>query len=455
MLGSPIGSEEYCVCYVLDRFKNNYKPIMDKVVHLHHPHAAWRVWQRLSISAGFVHLFRTTPTRLIERAFEVIEKETRDFLSLTIFGHSLTDDEWLIVQLPFALGGWNVIPFRILAPAGYLSSLLANRKAITLQYLDAAPVVDAEINATIELLTKQNPSAKLPDPKETTKMRDYVQACMEPIALEFLQRKDADLVHKQAALRGQMQKGSHEWKHAECTAEMFIDAPIFQNQANASIGADLFPNSRNTREICPACKKDTLDPQGAHAYGCKKTGDVVQRHDAIRDLFVGEARAAGIAAEREMTLKLSGNSTYKPDFAFPLGVPGLTARHTAFDLVVINNLAASHVARAATEALYAAKLGETHKNQAHKADLKAIGVDFIPIAFELTGGHVAGIEPVIAYMMGQKALLTGQTFPELMAHFWQLLSVTLQRHLGSSVQRRRIMALDAPYEREDKENMQD
>jgi len=174
------------------------------------------------------------------------------------------------------------------------------------------------------------------------------------------------------------------------------------------------------------------------AYNCKKTGDVVQRHDAIRDLFLAEAHLAGVPTSREFTLQLK-DKTYRPDFLLPQGVPGLTPSLTAFDVVVHNNFADTQIERSSREDLSAAKAGEAYKE--HKF-IHKIDVEFIPIALEVTGGHVKGIEPLVHYLMRQKALVTGLSFAELTSRFWQRLSVTLQRHLGTAVQKRKVGALD-------------
>ena len=50
---------------------------------------------------------------------------------------------------------------------------------------------------------------------------------------------------------------------------------------------------------CPYCPSHCLDPLGHHALTCKYRGDVVSRHNWLRDVFLESCRRACIGAQVE------------------------------------------------------------------------------------------------------------------------------------------------------------
>jgi len=427
-LGSPIGSPEFCAKWLTNRFKVNYEPLMDKIAALNHPSAAWRLWQRLSLEGGMIHVFRSTPPHLLEKSFPQIEKKIRSFVGAAIFGRLLSDQEWKICQLTFSLGGWNFIPFEVLAPCAYLSSLLANRDAVLALRNDATTRYDDEIKAITELILKNDPSAILPDLKSIPKQKDLVRAVMESRAATLLESVDA---RTKALLIGQRQPHSTLWKTAAHTAELFMAPEIFQTAALFSIGAKQVPV-----EICPVCKKVELDAFGDHALICMKEGHVVHRHNDAYRVFVTEARGACLPINVEKIIPITAEESYKADIFLPYGIPGLSSRSTALDLTITTNFNKTMVKGAAKSDLVAALSGENRKEADHEGDLNARGYDFIPLAFEATGGHSLVVNPIAHYLISQRAFMQGIPFTELAVNFWQRLSVSIQKSNATAIRER-------------------
>ena len=429
LLGSPVGSDEFCLKYFQDRFRTIYEPMMEKIAALNHPAAAWRLWQRLSVDGGMIHVFRSTPPNLLEKAFPDIEKKTRIFLSTAIFGRSLTDLQWKICQLPFSLGGWNFVPFQVLAPCAYLSSLLANREAVLKLRPDAKDRYEKEIQEIAELILKNDPSAKLPEFSSIPKQKDLVRAVMESRLNTLLETVSP---RTKALIIGQRQPHSSLWKTADHTAELFMAPEIFQTAALFSVGAELMPE-----ELCPVCKKVYLDPYGDHPLICMKEGGVVHRHNDAYRVFVTEARRGFIPLSVETKIQVTSDETYTADILLPYGIPGYSSRPTALDLTITTNFNATMVKKAAKTYLAAALSGKTRKENEHEKDLDALGIDFFPLAFESTGGHSPDVAPIAHYFIAQNALMTGIPFAELSTNFWQRLSVSIQKSNATAIYWRR------------------
>jgi hypothetical protein len=242
-----------------------------------------------------------------------------------------------------------------------------------------------------------------------------------------------------ALIIGQRQPHSSLWKTAAHTSELFMAPETFQTAALFSVGAPILPEER-----CPVCKVEDLDVYGDHALICMKEGGVVHRHNDAYRVFVEEARTGCIPLNVEREIPITAKTTYKADILLPYGIPGLSSRRTALDLTITTNFNNTMVKKAAKSDLAAALSGEKRKEYDHEKDLNEVGYDFIPLAFEATGGHSPELLPIVHYFVAQKALMTGVPFTELSVNFWQRLSVGLQKSNATAIlwRRKRLIELD-------------
>ena len=88
---------------------------------------------------------------------------------------------------------------------------------------------------------------------------------------------------------------------------------------------------------CPFCPPHRLDPLGHHALTCKYRGDVVSRHNKLRDVFLESCRRACIGARVEAGsgLGLDQHRTRPVDVLVPDWMLGKPA---AFDITVTSPL---------------------------------------------------------------------------------------------------------------------
>ena len=96
---------------------------------------------------------------------------------------------------------------------------------------------------------------------------------------------------------------------------------------------------------CSLCYDHSLDPLGHHATTCKTVGDVVIRHNNIRDMLAESFRRAGISVQCEAGGGLShDNCCTRPTDIF---VPNwFCSRPAALDLTVISPLNSNVIAEA-------------------------------------------------------------------------------------------------------------
>ena len=173
---------------------------------------------------------------------------------------------------------------------------------------------------------------------------------------------------------------------------------------------------------------------------------MVHRHNDIYAVLVAEARQGCISISIEQKIDKTQTSTYRSDFLLTRGIPGYTQRATQADLVVTCPFNKTSVRAAAKYDLNTALDAEDRKNREQKDDLNALDFDFLPLAFESTGGHTEAVEVLVNYICQQKAIMTNVPFAEHSTRLWQLLSVTLQRANAVALHRRLKESLPVPLE---------
>ena len=85
---------------------------------------------------------------------------------------------------------------------------------------------------------------------------------------------------------------------------LHMDPPVFQVAVKWWLGLDTSEGS-----LCALCPDSALDHLGHHAVTCKYGGDVVTRHNMIRDILVETCRRAHIGVKVEVGSNLSRDHT--------------------------------------------------------------------------------------------------------------------------------------------------
>ena len=94
----------------------------------------------------------------------------------------------------------------------------------------------------------------------------------------------------------------------------------------------------------------------------------------------------------EDTLMKSFKSTYRADFLFSHGIPGICYKPTAFNVTVTCPRNATAVPKASIEDLAAAEEADRRQDNRQKTDLDEIGYDFIPLPPSLSKPLVVTLE---------------------------------------------------------------
>ena len=142
---------------------------------------------------------------------------------------------------------------------------------------------------------------------------------------------------------------------------------------------------------CALCPNNALDPLGHHAITCKRGGDVVARHNTLRDVLAETCHRAhlGIQVEAGNDLTADHSHTHPADLLLTNWTTGKTA---AFDISVTSPLNTHTLMEAGVSAGSAAQATEGRKHRANYAKCKELGWLCVPLVAETYGawGNVCG-----------------------------------------------------------------
>ena len=140
-----------------------------------------------------------------------------------------------------------------------------------------------------------------------------------------------------------------------------------------------FDTSRGSS--CALCPDVALDPLGHHAAICRHGGDVVIRHNRLRDVFLSFCHHTHIAARLEAGSGLTpGLDCTRP--ADVLVRDWAQGKPAAFDITVTSPLTPAILAEASRRVGAAAEAAENRKHTANDPKCAELGWRCVPLAVE-------------------------------------------------------------------------
>eukprot|EP00731_Ephydatia_muelleri_P022330 Em0014g921a len=136
--------------------------------------------------------------------------------------------------------------------------------------------------------------------------------------------------------------------------------------------------------ICALCPDKMLDPLGHHATTCKRGGDVVFRHNKLRDILAETCRRAHLSVQVEAGCNLTPDHSHSrpADVLISNWVLGKTA---ACDISVTSPLNSNIMSEAGVTAGAAAQATELRKHEANDVKCSELGWLCIPLVVESYG----------------------------------------------------------------------
>ena len=184
--------------------------------------------------------------------------------------------------------------------------------------------------------------------------------------------------------------------------------------------------------ICPLCPGKVLDPLGHHAFTCKRGGDVVTRHNKLRDTLAETCRRAHLSVKVEAGSNLSKDHSHtRPaDILVPnwsLGKPA------AFDLSVTSPHNSNILLEAGFGAGQAARATEERKHEENDAKCKELGWVCVPMVVEAYGAWGTEAMESFSLLASRLATSSNRAKAEVLAALYGRLNLMLVRANATAI----------------------
>ena len=133
---------------------------------------------------------------------------------------------------------------------------------------------------------------------------------------------------------------------------------------------------------CLFCKSGILDTFGDHAVACHGRGDVIARHNRIRDRIASACSAANLSPVTEKRNLIVENNSRPGDVYLLSWKSGQSA---ALDITVTSSLQPNIITYAAEKSGYAIEAAEDRKYAQYENSCAQQGILFVPLAIEVLG----------------------------------------------------------------------
>ncbi|KAL5484316.1 hypothetical protein EMCRGX_G020790 [Ephydatia muelleri] len=233
-----------------------------------------------------VHLARSTPPSLVAEGFRYFDNDIRHcFASCT--GVDTSDDAWEQAQLSLSRGGFGLRRLSKHSPACYIAS-------VCMSGLFSAP--QQHLLQSIDDFNHCIPPSKAISFESLTNTPSSQKALSGELEDElFRQILSKSSVPDRARLLSVSSPHASAWLSVVPSPglNLHLEPAEFQAAIQWWLGIGVAHGS-----LCPHCPH-ALDPLGHHALTCKHGGDVVNRHNRLRDVFAESCRRACIGVQVE------------------------------------------------------------------------------------------------------------------------------------------------------------
>jgi hypothetical protein len=353
MLGVPLGSDDFVAGYVEGKMLGTTVKVMAKLAEFEDPQAAMYL---LRLSYGIVranHFMRTTPLPQWSQACEKFDSCVRDTVA-QILGTTFPGESYLQACVSSKIGGLGVRRVADHAAVAFTASWHEASRTSCEKWV---------------LPITCDPSYRPQNAASAALDRATFEGLISRAGKRDAQRlRRLDVDHANAWISAL--PSSVDGKDTVMSPRVYLTC------ARRLLGLPV----SSAPASCPLCKQ-TMDVFGDHALCCKKSGDMITRHNRVRNLISQIADVGLLSPELEKMgiLGPTDRSRRRPgDISFKCWAPN---RGLAVDVAVICPLAASHLDEAEPCEVYAVR----HKYDRYEEGFKGSDYDFVAMVFETSG----------------------------------------------------------------------
>ena len=394
ILGIPIGDQEFCSSFISKKHtKAKILLSLLEEVGIVDPQVALILLSLCKAFCKLVHLARATPSTLTSKVFALIDDDIRMTFCQCI-GVDMSDTAWQQAQLSPSRGGLGFRSLSRHSSAAFISSLCSSGFGLqSSHHLSQAietfnSLVSPADAVSVESLLTSSVSQK------------YLSGKLDDRVFNILLNSSS--VADKARLLSVSSPHAASWLSVVPSENLglHLDPPVFPVAIKWWLGLDTSEGSQ-----CALCPGSTLDHLGHHAVTCKYGGDVVSRHNRIRDILVETCRRAHIGVKVEVGNNLSRDhsKTRPADILLPNWFLGRTA---ALDVSITSPLNPVTLLEAGVSATAAAQATEARKHQANDPKCSELGWVCVPMVVETYGAWGKEATAIISSVASRLATST-------------------------------------------------
>ena len=361
-----------------------------------------------------VHLSRNTPTPLVKEVFALFDDRVQQcFSECTVVDASAST--WQQAQLCLKRGGLGLRRLSCHSPAAYIASF---------QSSGLSPSSGKYLSSSVDLYSS------LGDPQDslTPESVGNSHLAQKVLSSKIEDRQFGNLFHS-ATLTDKARLLSISSPHTSAwlsvtpspRLNLHLEPAEFQVALKWWLGIPVVQG-----QSCPQCPSFVLDDFGHHSLSCKHGGDVVSRHNKLRDVFLYFCQRACLGPHLEMGCGAGyTNSQSRPaDFLVPnwdLGKPA------AFDLSIMSTLHPSVLQEASMTAGSAALVAENRKHKYNDRKCEELGWVCIPLVVKTYGCWGAAAVAAFSKLAGCLSIRLNQPKSKIIYGIYSCLGLALVR----------------------------
>ena len=413
ILGAPIGDLIFCAKFVAQK-RADAAVLLSQLAEVgaEDPQVAFLLLRQCAAFCKLVHLARSAPPSHIAEGLALFDKDVRQcFAECTAV--DAADVEWMQAQLSLSRGGLGLRSLSSHCVAAYLASISSsgcdkwNLLVEPIELFNG--LVPAEDAITLETLATSN----MRQHSLSGKIEDQ----------QFRQLFHISSPANRARLLSISSRHAASWLTVVPSPglNLHLEPNEFQIAVKWWLGMDVSFGS-----CCPHCPDHRLDPLGHHALTCKHGGDVVLRHNSLRDVFVEFCHRACLGGQVEVGSG-QGHDRLNSRPADVLVKNWHLGKPAAFDLTITSPLNPTTLTEAGVKCGSSAQVAEVRKHAANDGKCKELGWVCIPLAVESYGCWGMEAQESFKRLAARLAIQMGCSRSQATTTLYQRLSLSLVR----------------------------
>ena len=400
MLGVPLGSFEFVDEFVKKKLLGKLDTTMLKLVEFEDSQAALFLLRMSYSIIRAVHFMRTTPLTLWRDQAVVFDAKVRDTAE-SIIGRPMSDRVYVQASLTPTLGGLGLRKTVEHADGAFAASWHESRGTAGEVWVRPASVPEAAASQQFTSLKFDEARHKwLLDTAPNDREFQRLSRVAQPHACGFITAIPSN----------------------EDGYDTIFEPRNFRTAIQYRLGIPVVDSD----STCPMCTQP-IDIFGDHAVCCTKAGDLIVRHNNLRNLVDSIASDGLLSPVMEKKGILGPTSGRRPgDVTIPIWKDG---KGLAIDVAVTSSLNKSNVRIIQPCEDYA----EFQKHKKYDVSFEGVPYLFSPLVFETLGAINHEGSRILSQLFRFAAKRLGREFSSFCGRGWARVSCNLQRSVSQAI----------------------